>query len=767
MRTLVALLVVLAAPALAQSAEGWEAYPAYTEVAALAAAPDGVWAAANGGVFFYDVGSGELVTVTAADGLQGGSVGALAFDEDRGALWVGYRDGVLERLDAETLEPEAFFDIRRADQYPARGVRRIVVAGDVLYVATDFGVVVFDAEAERVRSSYARFGGLPAGTPVNDVLEAPLPDGGAGLWVASEGGLYYAARDADNLQIPGAWTRDDGLDGAAFSLALFEGGLYVAGGPDDARDLYQRRPGGGYDRRLFINNRIIELIPTPGQLFGVSRGFAYSVPPPGQPSTAYRVAGGNALSSLAVGPDGTPWVGDAAVGLVPLPVQAAPGIVDVESDAVAPPGPLSTRVTDVDVGDDGILWLVTERLENAGYAAISRFEGGAWTSFRTNASDVDVPRASFLSAKVGPDGVFYAGSAGDGVGVFRDGDVATYGEDDSSLRAAFGAPGFVVVRDAAFEDDLAWVLNFSALPLHVFDGETWAGLPYPPGVSAPATTEPFRIAIDDLGQKWLALGAAGLAVWDTGAEPASAADDRLVLFRRAAGAGADRLGSDVRDVVFDGERIWIGTDRGVASVFSPGSAFGGDPTLASPQVPITDDGLDFLLLDVEVLDLEVDPAGQVWVGTTSGAYLINADGDGLVRTVTAETSPLPSDLVSRVAVDPTTGRVYFVTDGGLFSAPGDATRPTPGADGLTATPSPYRPAVDAGGVVVRGLTSSVSDVRVMTVAGDVVYAAEVRGGSFRWDGRDRDGRPVPSGVYLVAASGSDGATRTGKVAVIR
>jgi len=174
-----------------------------------------------------------------------------------------------------------------------------------------------------------------------------------------------------------------------------------------------------------------------------------------------------------------------------------------------------------------------------------------------------------------------------------------------------------------------------------------------------------------------------------------------------------------------------------------------------------------LLLDVEVLDLEVDPAGQVWVATTSGAYLLNAAGDGLVRTVTADTSPLPSDLISRIAVDPTTGRVFFVTDGGLFSAPGDATRPTAGADGLTASPSPFRPAQDASGVVVRGLSASVSDVRVVTVAGDVVFAAEIRGGSFRWDGRDRSGRPVPSGVYLVSAAGSDGSRRVGKVAVIR
>ncbi|WP_420454465.1 hypothetical protein [Rubrivirga sp.] len=68
---------------------------------------------------------------------------------------------------------------------------------------------------------------------------------------------------------------------------------------------------------------------------------------------------------------------------------------------------------------------------------------------------------------------------------------------------------------------------------------------------------------------------------------------------------------------------------------------------------------------------------------------------------------------------------------------------------------------------MSGLPTGLSQVRVLTVAGDVVFASEVRGGSFRWNGRDREGRPVPSGVYLVAAAGSDGSTAFGKVALIR
>ena len=765
MRTLLALLVGLVAlPASAQT-PGWQAYPAYNEVSAVTAAPDGLWAATDGGVFVYGVPGGEIETVTSVEGLQGGRIGALTYDRAGGALWIGYENGVLERLDPETRRSTPFFDITRADQYPSRGVRRLVVAGRTLYAATDFGVVVFDLETNRVRDAYARIGDLPAGTPVNDVVEAPLPDGSPGLWVASAGGVHYARRGGA-LQAPGAWTRDARFSGPAFSVAVYQGGLYVGGGAAGARDLYRRNEDGGYGRQLFTDNPITTLAATADRLYAVAPAVVFAFRAPGVAASLYLTPGAQAHTGLAVGPEGTVWVGDAAAGLFRLPPPPAAGSVTVAPETVAPPGPLSTNIVDLDVGDDGTVWLSTERLEAAGFAAVSRLQDGAWTSFRTDDPDLDIARASFLSGEIGPDGAFYAGSAGAGLTVFRDGDVTTYDQTNSTLQAATGVAGFVVVRGVAFEGETAWVLNPSGRPMHAFDGETWAGLRYPPGV--PASAEPFRVAVDEFGQKWLALGRSGLAAWDTGDDPAREADDRALYFSGSSGNGVGLPDPNVRDVVVDGQgRVWLGTDRGVAFVFSPGAAFGGDPALATPQWPVLADGSDYLLRDVEVLDLEVDPAGQVWVGTTSGAYLINAAGDAVVRTLTAATSPLPSDAVFQVDVDPTTGRVFFVTSEGLFSGPGDATRPRPGGGDLVASPSPFRPGVDAEGVVVSGMSSPSSQVRVMTAAGDVVRAADVRGGSFRWDGRDGQGRPVPSGVYLVAAAGADGSTQYAKVAVIR
>ncbi len=768
MRSLCASLVAafaLAVPALAQSAVGWRAYPAFNEASAVTAAPDGVWAASDGGVFFYGIPDGELRAVTTVDGLQGGRVGALAFDAERGRLWIGYDSGVLDWLDVASGGITSLYAISRADQYAARGIRRFRFQAGALYVATDFGLVTLDPETGAVRSSYTRLGALQAGTPVNDMIVAALPDGSDGLWVATDGGVLRAPLAAENLQTPSAWIRE-AFDGPGFSLAQFKGRLYLGGGRNGARDLYLRTSEGRWERQLYIDNQILSLAPGEAALYAVSLFASYAVPAPGQAATVYRSPAALSVRDVAVGPDGRAWGVDAASGLFSFPLPGAGGILTFDVATVAPPGPLSNNIVDLDVDDDGVVWAMTARLESSGYAAVSRLAEGVWTSFRTDDPDLDISRATFRGGGVSPEGVLFAGTDGAGVSVFSGDDVMAYNETNSTLAAPTGTSGYVVVLDAAFEDDLAWVLNVSDHPLQSFDGQTWRALPFPAGI--PTSVTLFRIAIDDFGQKWLALHKGGLAVWNTGDDPFSAPDDRGIRFVGSPRSGMGLPNDDVRDVVVDREgRVWIGTARGLAYVFSPGSAFAGSADLATPQWPILADGSDWLLRDVEVNDLDVDPAGQIWVGTSSGAYLVAATGDAVVRTITAENSPLPSDKVLAVSVDPGTGRVYFVTEEGLFSAPGDATRPRGGSDELVTSPSPYRPAMGNEGVVVSGLGSAQSQVRVMTAAGDVVYAADVQGGSFRWNGRDQSGLPVPSGVYLVAAAGADGVTRFGKVAVIR
>jgi len=177
-----------------------------------------------------------------------------------------------------------------------------------------------------------------------------------------------------------------------------------------------------------------------------------------------------------------------------------------------------------------------------------------------------------------------------------------------------------------------------------------------------------------------------------------------------------------------------------------------------------------MLFGLTINDIAVDPAGRIWFATNDGAWLVEAveGGFDLVQHFTSENSPLFSDEVLSVDVNASTGDVFFSTDRGLISYASDAIAPQQQAGDLVVFPNPVRITDLANpSVFVEGLVAA-TDIRIVTVAGNLVRRMQARGGRTRWDLRDEEGRMVDSGVYLIIAVGqNDEGSSVGKVVVVR
>ena len=212
--------------------------------------------------------------------------------------------------------------------------------------------------------------------------------------------------------------------------------------------------------------------------------------------------------------------------------------------------------------------------------------------------------------------------------------------------------------------------------------------------------------------------------------------------------------------------VWVGTSSGLFVIEDVSGIF--DPNFQFTQVKVNrNDGsglADYLLNDVSIACITSDAANRKWIGTqNSGAYLISADGQEMIHHFTAEDSPLLSDNVQSIAVHPETGEVVFGTDKGLCSFISDATAPEEELkkSNVVVFPNPVTPDYN-GPITIRGLVAD-TEVKIISTGGQLVWNGTSMGGTCAWDGLANNGRRVSSGIYHVVANTPDG----GKAIVTR
>ena len=123
--------------------------------------------------------------------------------------------------------------------------------------------------------------------------------------------------------------------------------------------------------------------------------------------------------------------------------------------------------------------------------------------------------------------------------------------------------------------------------------------------------------------------------------------------------------------------------------------------------------------------------------------------------------------IAYISINPTSGEVFFLSDKGLCSYQSDANNPaeTMDNDQIRAYPNPVTPDY-TGLITVTGLTYD-ADVKITSSNGALIAEGRSNGGMFTWDGCDRQGRRVASGIYMVVTATSDGKKGTVcKIAVI-
>jgi len=227
----------------------------------------------------------------------------------------------------------------------------------------------------------------------------------------------------------------------------------------------------------------------------------------------------------------------------------------------------------------------------------------------------------------------------------------------------------------------------------------------------------------------------------------------------------------IRCVAEDMEQnIWVGSNNG-PFLLEKNEIENNGNTFTQVKVPRNDgtNYADYLLAKIDISCIAIDGANRKWFGTSNnGVYLISADNLVQVQHFTTDNSKLLSNNVMSIAINNTTGEVFFATDNGLCSYISDATDTNDEmtTDNVWAYPNPVEPGY-TGNITITGLSLN-ADIKILTANGAIVNEGRSNGGTYVWDGCDKKGRRVASGIYMVATATSKGEKGTVcKIAIVR
>ena len=159
------------------------------------------------------------------DGLHRLDIQKLAYHSPSKQLFLGYMDGAIDVYNIEYSSIKTITDLLRVDQYPSKFVRDFVIHNDILFVATDFGIIEFNIDDLYVQQSYIGLGNLDRGTPIYalDIFDDEL------IAATSQG--VVRANLNDNLLLSESWivfTTVDGLPSNFIQdVCFFNSGAYA------------------------------------------------------------------------------------------------------------------------------------------------------------------------------------------------------------------------------------------------------------------------------------------------------------------------------------------------------------------------------------------------------------------------------------------------------------------------------------------------------------------------------------------------------------
>ncbi|MDD2195735.1 MAG: two-component regulator propeller domain-containing protein [Bacteroidales bacterium] len=741
---------------------GWREHFSFRPGKKVTASQEKVFTSSDNGVFWYDIADGTIDKLTTVTGLSDIGVSAIGYSPFINLLAVGYENGNIDLVYNDKV-----VNIPYIMQKPMQGSKQIndfyFIDENRIFISTGFGIVVINVSKNEIADTYY----IGNGGSEERVWQTQVYKNR--IYAVTDNGVYSADINSPLLILYTNWILEDAIPSVGIqynTMGVFDGSLIVNQSTgEEVADVIRVFDGEQWST-LNLPYLTVSALTSSGNRLGVCsrQGVALYSNLNGYPevTTSYPNRNSFKPNDIYIFNSGDLAIADTDYGMMFRQNQAWKGVL--------PNAPYTNNTYFVLPTSDELLVTAGARTDTWGNKynnfALHYFAANSWsTKFNYNYMDA----VRIIDSPFAPN-EYYVATWGDGIVAYRDGvEIEHYSPDNSSLQSII--PGrYCRIGGLAFDKSRnLWATNAgvpNTISVRSPEGN-WKGFPYQTLIGSERISD---IIVSPSGTLWvIAPSGGGLFVIDPGDNPLSQESHTVRAFKPYDADGAS-LPNDIYSLAFDRDGyLWVGTTEGVLVSYNPSRVFETSAFyMQKVKIPDVVDGLAVFLLENEtVSSIAIDGANRKWFGTQrSGVFLQTADGSTQIKHFTKNNSPLPSNNIQSIGIHPKTGEVFIATDKGLVSYRSDATEPTSKFGKVYAFPNPIRP--DYNGIItITGLVDK-TVVKITDVSGNLVYETESLGGQATWDGKNRYGDRVATGVYLYFCADKQGEeSAVGKILFIR
>ena len=739
----------------------WKGYFSYNEIVDLGESASKVYAASENAVFSQDVLTENIKTTNTIDGLSGQTISAIYHSEVLHKTLVGYDNGLLIVVNELDGSMRTVVDILNKTLPPnLKKINHMMEHQNTIYLSCDFGIVQYHLDTLTFGDTYF-IGNIGAQISVKQtaVFNNEL------FAATATNGIRKATIDNPNLNDYNQWTTLDsnswnGIE--TFGNNLFAvtnlGYIYQWNGTNFLTYINLNQP--SVDMRT-CNNYLVFATADKVVVYDSDMVLVRQIQSSEVSTTPVQFSCASVKNNKI-------YIGTVADGL------RTTSLTPSAFENITPDGPLRNNIFSI-TKSPSALWAVYGDYTVSynpfplDYYGISKFAADSgWLNiyYADVQSAVGADVASMVRVTVNPsdENQVFASSFHSGLlAIENDVPSVLFNQTNSGLEAPTVA-NTVRINGTAFDKTgNLWVSNSiikNALKVKKTNGQ-WQSYNLESQVNSVGTLNIGRLTIDKNGTNWMCTRSDGIIAFNEGYNN---------LFKKINfGSELGNLPSkDVRVTAIDNNnQLWIGTLQGLRVLSSVDNFLSSGQMTTYPIIILEDNLAQELLYEQFITDIEVDGANNKWIGTAdSGVFQVSPVGQQTLRQFTSANSPLPSNGINDIAIDPQSGEVFFATSKGMVSFKGTATAANDDLNNVFIYPNPVRPDFE-GTVKISGLMDD-ANVKISDIEGNLVFEAIAQGGTLEWDTTAFGKYRVASGVYMVFISSKDAAqTKVKKVMIIR